>query len=285
MILVADSGSTKADWKLAFHGKEVATFNSIGLNPFFHDSNSVSATMRVIPEVQQYAKEVQRIEFFGAGCSHPTRNKIISDGLQIVFPNAAINIHHDLDAAAYATCNDKPGIACILGTGSNSCYFDGTKVHELNHGLGYILGDEGSGSFFGRKLLAYYLYKVMPDDLRTQFFETYKVTKESIMQQVYFQPNANVYLASFSRFLSVNTNHTFITNLVSRGLGEFMDVNVCNIENYKNVPVHFIGSIAYHFQNILKQEAAKRSITVGNIIAKPIESLTQYFLEKENLQK
>lgn len=281
MLLVSDSGSTKADWNLAKEGKILTSFSTIGLNPFFHTSQSVIENLKDVAEVKEYASQVSQVQFFGAGCSHLTRNEIIAHGLQAVFANAKIKVRHDLDGAALATCNDKPGIACILGTGSNSCYFDGVEVHEFDHGLGYIIGDEGSGSYYGRKLLAYYLYKVMPEDLRQLFYKTYHVTKESIMQHVYMQPNVNVYLASHSPFLSMNAAHPFVIDLVSRGMGEFMDVNVCNIENYKHVPVHFIGSIAFYFRDILHKQAKQRSITVGNIIAKPIDGLTDYFLNKE----
>ncbi len=281
MLLVADSGSTKADWKLCFKGELVGDYVSMGFNPFFHDSQIVVKELSGIHGLMAHANEVHRIFFFGAGCSHPTRNQIIADGLKKVFPNASINVGHDLDASAYATCGDEPGIACILGTGSNSCYYDGKRVHEFNHGLGYIIGDEGSGTYYGKKLLAYFLYKILPPDIHADFENNYHLTKETIMENIYYKSGVNVYLASFSKFLSQHRDHPYIKNLVLKGMGEFMDVNVCNISGFNNVPVHFIGSIAYHFADILKEAAKPRNIIVGKIIQKPIDNLMDYFLAKE----
>ncbi|MEO8148987.1 MAG: N-acetylglucosamine kinase [Bacteroidia bacterium] len=281
MLLVADSGSTKADWKLSSNGEHVGDFISMGFNPFFHDSQIVVKELSGIHGLMAHAGNVTKIYFFGAGCSHPTRNKIIADGLKKVFPNADIYVGHDLDASAYATCGDEPGIACILGTGSNSCFFDGKKVHEFNHGLGYIIGDEGSGTYYGKKLLAYFLYNILPPDIHADFENTYHLTKEIIMENIYYKSGVNVFLASFSKFLSKHREHPYIKNLVLKGMGEFMDVNVCNINGYHNVPVHFIGSIAYHFNDILKEAASARNIHVGKIIQKPIDNLMDYFLLKE----
>ncbi|MBK8845251.1 MAG: N-acetylglucosamine kinase [Bacteroidetes bacterium] len=285
MILVCDSGSTKADWKLAHQGVEIAAFSTIGLNPFFQSSESVGEVMLAVDVVAKHKEQVHSVKFYGAGCSHESRNAIIVCGLKKVFAKAEITVGHDLLAAAYATCNDEPGIACILGTGSNSCFFDGTRVVELNHGLGYILGDEGSGSYYGKKLLAYYFYNVMPEDLRLEFYKKFNVTKEAVLETVYFQPNVNVYLASFSKFLSEHSSHPWIINLVSKTMGEFMDVNVCNIPDYKKYPVHFIGSIAFHFAGILKLESEIRHIKVGQIISKPIQNLLEYFLKKEKIRQ
>jgi N-acetylglucosamine kinase-like BadF-type ATPase len=281
MLLVVDSGSTKADWKLSHKGEVIGDFNSMGFNPFFHDTQTVVDELSANKPLMKYANDIERIYFFGAGCSHPSRNIIVEKGLKIVFPNARVFVGHDLDACAYATCGDEAGIACILGTGSNSCYFDGVKVHEFNHGLGYIIGDEGSGSYFGKKLLAYFLYKVLPPDIRDDFEKTYKVTKENIIENVYHKPAVNVYLASFSTFLSKHRNHPYFKNLVLKGFGEFMDVNVCNIPGYSNVPVHFVGSLAFYFSDIIKEAADMRGIEVGNIIQKPIDNLMHYFLEKD----
>ncbi|HQV01279.1 MAG TPA: N-acetylglucosamine kinase, partial [Bacteroidia bacterium] len=206
---------------------------------------------------------------------------VIAHGLRKVFTKAYVHVGHDLDACAYATCGDKPGIACILGTGSNSCYFDGNKVIEFNHGLGYIIGDEGSGTYFGKKLLAYYLYKILPAEIQQDFEHRYELTKEIIMENIYYKSGVNVYLASFSKFLSEHNQHPYIKNLVYKGFSEFMTVNVCNIPGYKEVPVHFIGSLAFHFKDILKDAADAHSIQLGSVIQKPIDNLHRYWLDKE----
>ena len=158
MLLIADSGSTKADWNLADNKEVIASFSSMGFNPVFVNADTVYNQLTADASFMAYAHAVSKIYFFGSGCSHESRNKIIADGLKRVFKNASVFVGHDLDACAYATCGNNAGIACILGTGSNSCYFDGTTVFEFNHGLGYILGDEGSGSYFGKKILSRFLY-------------------------------------------------------------------------------------------------------------------------------
>lgn len=281
MLLIADSGSTKADWNLADNGKVIASFSSMGFNPVFVNADTVYNQLTADAAFMVYAHVVKKIFFFGSGCSHESRNKIIAGGLQRVFANAEIFVGHDLDACAYATCGDAAGIACILGTGSNSCFYDGKTVHELNHGLGYILGDEGSGTFFGKKLLSRFLYGLMPDELEMDFFNTYQLNKEIIIENIYKKPNPNVYMASFATFMNMHRNHPWIKNLLLNGFGEFLDVNVMNIPQHQNVPVHFIGSIAFHFSDELKQAAAERNLNMGVIIKKPIEGLTNYFLKKE----
>lgn len=283
MLLVADSGSTKADWRLTSKGENIGDYISMGFNPFFHDSQIVVRELSSIHALMVHAPNIKDVYFFGAGCSHPTRNIVIEEGLKKVFTAAFIHVGHDLDACAYATCGDEPGIACILGTGSNSCYYDGKKVHEFNHGLGYIIGDEGSGTYFGKKLLAYYLYNILPADLHDDFESTYKVNKEIIMDNVYYKSGVNVYLAGFSKFLSKHREHPYIKSLVLKGFGEFMDVNVCSIHGFRDVPVHFIGSIAYYFKDILLEAAAPRNIQVGKVIQKPIDNLTEYILMKKKL--
>jgi N-acetylglucosamine kinase-like BadF-type ATPase len=281
MLLVADSGSTKADWRLSNKGEIICDFSSVGFNPFFHDSQTVVRELSGIHALMNYSSDVQHVYFFGAGCSHPSRNQVITDGLKKIFTKAKIQVGHDLDACAYATCGDMPGIACILGTGSNSCYYDGKKVLEFNHGLGYIIGDEGSGTYFGKKLLAYFLYKILPPELQQDFENRYGLTKEIIMENIYYKSGVNVYLASFAKFLSEHHDHPYIKNLVYKGFSEFINVNVCNIPHCKEVPVHFIGSLAYHFEEILTDAADAAGIQLGKIVHKPIDNLHKYWLDKE----
>lgn len=278
MLLVADSGSTKADWLLAENGKVIRSFSTMGFNPFFHKSKTVLKELNKNKSLKKYSGKIKEVHFFGAGCSSRSRNKIIADGLKKFFKNAKVAVDHDLLASALATCNGKPGITCILGTGSNACYFDGKKLAEVRHGLGYVLGDEGSASFFGRKLLAFYLYKILPFDLQSDFKRQYNLSKEKIINSVYRSPNPNVYLASYSKFLSKHIHHPYIRQLIADGMKYFLETNVFSYKEYKKVPVHFVGSVAYVFRNILKAEADKMNIRIGKIIPKPVDDLMEYFL-------
>jgi N-acetylglucosamine kinase-like BadF-type ATPase len=279
MLLVVDSGSTKADWCLINKDNTISEFSTIGFNPYFQKEETILAELQkssLIP----FAETVKELFFFGAGCSSPQLNKIVSDALQKFFVHADIHVEHDMLGSALATCGDEPGISCILGTGSNSCYFDGKKVHENNYGLGYIIGDEGSGSYYGKKLVAYYLYGILPGHLQKEFGKLYPITKDSLIQTVYNNSNANVYLASFARFLSDRKEDEYVQQLVRQGMLEFFDVCVSHYKNYKTLQVHFVGSIAFYFENVLREVAFDKDIHVGKVIKKPIGELTKYFIQK-----
>jgi glucosamine kinase len=279
MILVADSGSTKADWIAGTNGSVVAEFSTKGFNPFFHDRNFILKELNDSAALRDFSSKVSLLYFFGAGCSSTGRNKIIADGLKEFFPNAIVTVDHDMLGSALAVCNGQPGMACILGTGSNICYFDGKQISDTRHGLGYIIGDEGSGSYYGKKLLAWYLYKILPPDLDKAFSMAYNLDKESIIKKVYQEANPNVFLASFATFLSQHSEHPFIQELIYNGMSEFFKTNVLSYEESKKVPVHFVGSIAWFFRTILLRVAEEREIQVGNIIRKPVTGLADYFLK------
>ncbi len=280
MLFVVEGGSTKADWLLSDHKKVIASFSTIGFNPYFHSTEFIYNTLIADNELGAYADVVAEVRYFGAGCSSPEKNLIVEKGIQQYFKNAKVVVEHDLLASVYATCGDTEGIACIIGTGSNSCYFDGQKLHERNYGLGFILGDEGSGSYYGKKLVTNYLYGLMPENIYKSFKESYGLNKNSIIRHVYNEPNANVWLASLSRFLSDHRSDPWINKMIMQGMYDFMDLYVCNYENYKTVPVHFVGSMAYVFCDELKVAASNRQIHVGKIIKQPIDDLMNYFLMK-----
>lgn len=277
MILIADSGSTKADWIAGSDGSAKIDFQTRGMNPFFHDRKFIIPELESNETCKSIKSKITQLYFFGAGCSSESRNEIIREALSAFFTNANIIVDHDMLGSAIAVCEGKPGIACILGTGSNTCYFDGKNIAQTRHGLGYILGDEGSGSYYGKKLLAWYVYKILPSDLDTAFKEKYALSKEDIISKVYHQPDPNVFIASFARFLSDHSDHPFIIELVERGMKEFFETNVLSYPESKIVPVHFVGSIAWHFREILKKVAEEYYITTGNIIQKPISGLANYF--------
>ena len=282
MILVADSGSSKTDW-MGYNGKETISFSTQGINPYFLNAQDIFKIFSKKKEIAVYAEEVKEIYFFGAGCSSPDKHEVVSNGLSLFFTKAFISVDHDLMGSAYATCGAEAGLTCILGTGSNISYYDGTSVHESKHGLGYVLGDEGSGTHFGRKLITAYLYGMMPEDLREQFSVEFDVDKEKVITNVYQQPFPNVYLASMSRFMSKRQDHPYIKGLIEEGFQEFVDSNIKDYPGYDTMPCHFVGSIAFYYQHILTAVCEKNGITVGKILQKPIEGIYQYILEREGI--
>lgn len=280
MILVADSGSTKCDWKLADKNSHTESYQTIGFNPVYVSSEDIAKAISENPLITR-KEEVKKVFFYGAGCSSPEFQSIVAKGIQTVFDNAEVHVSHDLDGAAYATCQGQPGISCILGTGSNACYFDGEKVAQERPSLGYILGDEGSGAYFGKILIRKMLYKQLPEDLYQLFNNKYNLGKAQVIDSVYRQARPNTFLASFMSFLGENKKHQFVQDTIACGLRDFLETHVCNLPKYKELPTHFVGSVAFYFQDILKQEAAKLGIKVGNILQKPIDGLLEYHLKRD----
>ncbi len=281
MIIVADSGSTKCDWvainKDGFKSEKMST---MGFNPFFHSSSFITNKLNEHEDLSMLAKRIEKVFFYGAGCSSELFKKIITEGLQNYFVNAEITVDHDLAGAVYATCGNEEGIACILGTGSNSCYFDGTNIYEEVPALGYILGDEGSGAYFGRQLLKLYLYKELPPHISKAFEDRFNTNKQEIFERVYMKEHANVYLASFMRFLSDTRDDEWVRKFIYKGFSEFITIHVWKYKNFKEVPIHFIGSVAFYFQDLLKHEAKIHHLNVGKIIKQPVHNLTKYHLSE-----
>ncbi|TDQ10150.1 N-acetylglucosamine kinase [Pedobacter metabolipauper] len=282
MILVADSGSSKTDW-MGYSPTETINFSTQGINPYFLNAQDIFKIFSKKKELSVFADQVKEIYFFGAGCSSPDKVEVISNGISSFFTNAYVSVEHDLIGSAYATCGDQEGLTCILGTGSNISYYDGKEVSAGIHGLGYILGDEGSGTYFGRKLITSYLYHQMPAALSADFEATYQTDKETVITNLYQKPGANIYLASFSRFMLKHLEHPFIINLLEEGFQEFIDTNIKDYKNYKDLDCHFVGSIAFYYQEILRRTCLKNEVRVGKIYQKPIEGIYTYILKKEGL--
>lgn len=276
MKLIADSGSTKCDWMIVGE-KDKAIAKTIGFNPFFHEQEFIETKLSENEELSSVKNAILEIYYYGAGCSSPERNAVLTNALSTFFSNAhIIRVTEDLDGAAYAACGNDAGIVCIIGTGSNSCYFDGQKVHSRIPALGYVMGDEASGSYFGKHMVSNFLYGRMPKHLATAFYDTYKVDKEIILNAVYNLPNANVYLASFMKFASANRDDKWIANMIYNGLKAFADIHIKCHPEYQSVPVNFVGSIAYYFHKELQQVADEFGFTIGKIVKKPIEALVAY---------
>jgi len=282
MILVADSGSSKTDW-MGYSPDETISFSTQGINPYFLNANDIFKVFSKKKEIAAYAEKVREIYFFGAGCSSPDKVEVISNGISSFFTNAYVSVEHDLIGSAYATCGDKKGLTCILGTGSNISYFDGKEVHGGAHGLGYVLGDEGSGTYFGRKLITAYLYGKMPADLGAEFAAEYDIDKETVITNVYQRSAPNIYLASVSRFMAAHAQHPFILEILQNGFQEFVDTNIKDYPNYRSLDCHFVGSIAFFYQDVLREICLKNNVKVGKILQKPIEGIYNYILKKEGI--
>ena len=281
MVLIVDSGSTKSDWVLLDGEKVVNNFKTMGFNPFFHNETVIANAIRYNDGLKACSKDVRKIYYYGAGCSSEALNTIIKRALKSVFTKATAHVDHDLLAAAYATYNGQPSIACILGTGSNSCHFDGEKIYEEVPALAYVLGDEGSGSYYGKKLLSAFLYGQLPEHLHNDLVSKYNLDKDTIFENVYRKPHANVYLASFMKFLSDHRDDPYFKSIVVEGMKDFMSVHVCCYPDHKNLQVHFIGSIGFFFEDELKEAAKDLGINVGQIVRKPIDGLVNYHMKRE----
>lgn len=282
MILVADSGSSKTDW-MAYTPDKTFAFSTQGINPYFVNANDVVKILTKNKDLSAYASTVKEVYFFGAGCSSPDKHEIISNGLSAFFTNAFVSVDHDLIGSAYATCGNKPGLACILGTGSNITFYDGENVHKGKHGLGYVLGDEGSGTYFGKKILVAYLYKTMPADLQDAFAKQFDVDKETVISNVYQKAFPNSYLATFSRFMIAHKAHPFIQQVLKDGFQDFIDTNVKDYKEHKTLGCNFVGSISYFYQDELKAVFAANNIKIGKILQKPIEGIFEYILKREGI--
>ena len=282
MILVADSGSSKTDWLLSQPGKEPTEFRSPGLNPYFLTEKEIVKVLQdKATDLIAHGNDVTEIYFFGAGCSGPDRHEIVSNALSTLFPKAYISVDSDLLGSAYATCGHEKGLCCVLGTGSNISFFDGEETHSGKHGLGFVLGDEGSGTWFGKALITDFLYGKMPDDIYKQFDKTYALTKEIVISNVYQKPRANTYLASFARFLNVIRSTEYGQAMLKEGLTEFIETNIKSYPQYHRYKYNFVGSIAYVFADELKTLCAEHNVKVGKIIRQPIHDLLDFILTKE----
>ncbi|MEM9051655.1 MAG: ATPase [Bacteroidota bacterium] len=279
MLVIADSGSTKCDWRIVAEDKTFTDCATMGINPYFHNEDIIENELRSNEVISSVAENVRALFFYGAGCSSTELKRIAEQGLKRVFPNAEIYVDHDLVAAAFAVYDDDPCIACILGTGSNSCHFDGDIVREEVPALAFILGDEGSGCYFGKKLLTDFLYKRLPQNIHDGLIDKFGITHHTIVDRVYMQPHANVYLASFMKFITGFKSEPYVKDMILHGIGEFLDTHVACYSDYDRVKTHFIGSVAYYHEDLLRQAAEMRNIEVGKIIKKPIDGLYDYHIK------
>ena len=277
MRLVADAGATKVDWGLINNSGEIHYFSTLGINPYFFKSEDiVNIFGRELPKNLDRL-DVSEIFYYGAGCSSKGRTKRVYDALKLTFPKAKILVDHDLLGAAIALCGNQKGIACILGTGSNACLYDGKNILDQHGGIGFILGDEGSGAHMGKLFIQQLFYKNVPDELKRDFYDTYKLKDEQIIDNIYMKEYPNRFLASFSPFLSQNISHSFIENIVLKSFDEFFKYHVKYFKDYQDYPFNSVGSIAIHFEEQIRKTITDYGMRPGIFIEKPIDYLVGYY--------
>ncbi len=277
-ILIADSGSTKTAW-IYTDGNTQKQFTTGGANPFFLSTEDMIREWKK-SSVDQLRGKVMQVYFYAAGVVNDEKAEVIKKALHKFFPDADVRVESDLLAAAHATLGTKSGIACILGTGSNSCLYNGKEIIAHVPPLGFILGDEGSGAVLGRQLVGDYLKKTMPEELRNQFQKSYPIEYGEFLNRVYRQEKPNKFLAGFVPFLKKNIQHSYCTELVEISFDSFISRNVAQYEGYENQPISFAGSVAYHFQEQLKSVFLKRNIKPGVIVKEPLINLMNHHLQQ-----
>jgi len=281
MILLADSGSTKTTWVLLNDKKQITESHTQGFSPSFQKTETIASIMRTElgKEILQEQKNNSlQIFYYGTGCSTEEKKQIVSKALASIFTEAQITINHDLLASALALCGNKPGIACILGTGSNSCYFDGKEIKENLLSLGYFFGDHGSGAHLGKTLLQNYLDGNLPKDLESIFSTMPEFDKELILHNVYKEPLPQRFLASYTKIMGNYMQHDFIKNLVKQCFADFFIHQVEKYSLHKQVKINFVGSVAFHFQKQLHEVMNERGLQQGIILQSPMEGLVNYHL-------
>ncbi|MBD1423066.1 N-acetylglucosamine kinase [Sphingobacterium chuzhouense] len=281
MIIIADGGSTKTNWCLLDDSNKKIYFNTEGYNPYFVDSEYiVNSLKKGLPSDLPFEK-ITEVNYYGAGVHNEEKAKIVEMAMQKVFPNAKVEVGHDLLAAARALLADQPGFAAILGTGTNTCIYDGEKITHNIDSAAYILGDEGSGSFIGKKLLTDFIRGLMPEAVEKLFFETYKLTPDEIMDNVYTKPLANRFCASFSKFVyDNNVNIEYTRGIVEEAFDTFFKNLVSKYPDYQKHTFNCIGSVAYNFRNVLEETAKRYGMEVGKIIRSPIDDLVVYHINR-----
>jgi len=273
--LIVDSGSTKAEWCL-LKGNRKIIFTSQGMSPYFINGIEMEKIIRqeVLPALK--GSEVEELYYYGTGCINTANIKMIRTALKNCFPSATLLVETDVSGAAKALCGNEKGIACILGTGSSSCYYNGRRIAKNSPGLGFILGDEGSGAYLGKKVIQYYLYNTFDEDLRSRFDAKFVTGSNEILNAVYKQPLPNRYLASFAIFLAENRGHFMIESIIEDGLNDFFYIHLSKYSRNRKLQVHFTGGIAYGFKDVVIQLCKSYRLQAGNILKNPMEGLIKY---------
>lgn len=278
MILIADSGSSKTDWRVIDHQGEIQQFRTVGFNPFYQTAAEMAEGMHTA-DLLRLKGQIEQVFFYGAGCTSEKNRAVVAQTINGFYEKAVVKVDHDLMAAARATCGHSPGIACILGTGSNSGDYDGKNIVANRPSPGYLLGDEGGGSYIGKGFLRDFIYDDMPLNIRQSVIQEFALTNLIIQENVYQKPFPNRYMAGFCNFISRHIGDPYCYLLFYNGFTDFFHRHVMRYENYQTKPVSFVGSIAYHNSDILRKVAADLGIQVNIILETPIAGLTLYHKE------
>ncbi|MBK5272672.1 MAG: N-acetylglucosamine kinase [Bacteroidia bacterium] len=272
--LIADCGSTKAEWCL-INSEKRKTIITKGISPYFLTPEQIKAVFKkeLIPKIKM---RVDEIFYYGTGLFDPENVRMIKNVLKELFPDSKIYADHDVMGAARALCGREKGIVCNLGTGNFSCYYNGKKIIKDRPGLGYVLGDEGSGAYLGKKVIQYYLYEIFDEDLNYRFNNKYNTNRAEIVDNVYRKPFPNSYLASFALFLSENRGHYMIENILEDGLNDFFFYHLIKFPEVWKMPVNFVGGVAYGFRDVLKQLCNSYEFELGKVLKKPMNGLIAY---------
>jgi glucosamine kinase len=275
-ILIADSGATKCEWCFIDNNNRKKQFSTQGISPYFLNTAEIETLLRLelLPGLRKSVPN--QVFYYGTGCKNPENVKSIKKAISRVFREAKVEVATDLMGAARALCGDNKGIVSILGTGSNSCYFDGKKIKKNSPGLGYVLGDEGSGAYLGKKVLQYYLYNTFDEELRYKFDLKYNTNDVAILDQIYKHPLPNKYLAGFTLFLVENRGHYMIENIIEDGLNDFFFTHLCKYGESWKLPMYFVGSVAFGFKDVIRDLCNSYEFEFGNILRAPMEGLKQY---------
>lgn len=277
MMLIADSGSTKTTWSLVNPSNGFAeTLQTMGINPMYQDEHTIFELLN--HEFTQSVPEAANIYFYGAGCINQHVNETVRSALSRFFHCHYLLVDTDLMAAARSLCQDKEGIACIMGTGSNSCYYDGCMIRNNISPLGYMLGDEGSGAVIGRKFIGDLLKNQLPENIREQFFKTHAITPSLIMDHVYKKHFPNRFLAQFTRFIGDHIHEPALNKIVKTSFIEFFERNIRQYPSAIHLPVNFVGGVAYFFRDLLQEAAIDSGYVLGEVALSPMEGLIQYHL-------
>ncbi len=278
MILIVDSGATKADWiALDDKGEQLFNTQTLGLSPEVLTREVIEDRLANNFDISKSRESVTNLYFYGAGCGTDRMKKFLGKIFEDFFPNAKAEVREDTYAAIYSTTTiGNQGIVCILGTGSNCSYYDGNQLFQKVTSLGYILMDDGSGNFFGRKLLRDYYFHKMPQDLGIKFAKEYELGADSIKEYLYKQPNPNTYLATFARFMIENKDHPYCKGVIDKGFQQFVNNYIMQFELATKVPIHFVGSIAHFLREELTTVIERNDLILGVIRQRPIDGLVEF---------
>lgn len=275
MILIADSGSSKTDWRLV-EGNKITQYSCKGLNPDFNSSKDIESEVATTFKNLPSTSTIKSIYFYGAGCSSDERNSIVEYGLKAIFGAASIEVEHDLLGAARAACGNQAGLAGILGTGSNCCLFDGKEVSREYRTGGFVIGDEGGGVDIGKRIVKAYIEDYLPTELRTVFDKRYNLSVDAILQKLYKEPQANRFLASFAKFALHHKENAFISELIQKAFSAYFKNQVLRYPEAKQLKLNLVGSIAFYFQEYIRNVGQENGVQIGTILEKPISGLTLY---------